>query len=127
MAPLYHLLDPLWARAPLPYSSTLAATPVLGLTRIRIARSYLGRELLPVHAWAVGDTLVDTGLADANLTPIGPTASRPLWAAIRSPPASAPSASSAQTSLSPPVAIHSGVATAASIFAPRAGRTGVRW
>ena len=30
---------------------------------VRMARSYFGRELLPVHCFAVGDTLVDSGLA----------------------------------------------------------------
>jgi glyoxylase-like metal-dependent hydrolase (beta-lactamase superfamily II) len=30
-----------------------------------MARSYFGRELLPVHCFAVGDTLVDSGLASA--------------------------------------------------------------
>ncbi len=33
------------------------------MTKIRMARAYARRELLPVHCYAVGDTLVDTGLA----------------------------------------------------------------
>src|SRR5262249_42539976 len=35
----------------------------LGAIRVvRMVRSYFGYELLPVHSFAVGDTLVDTGL-----------------------------------------------------------------
>lgn len=33
------------------------------MTKIRMARSYARKELLPVHCYAVGDTLVDTGIA----------------------------------------------------------------
>jgi hypothetical protein len=38
-------------------------SPGDGIQVVRMARSYFGRELLPVHCFAVGDTLVDTGLS----------------------------------------------------------------
>jgi glyoxylase-like metal-dependent hydrolase (beta-lactamase superfamily II) len=56
-------LDPFWARAPFPYRRSFSVGRFATLQVVRMARRYLGRELLPVHCYAVGDTLVDTGLA----------------------------------------------------------------
>jgi glyoxylase-like metal-dependent hydrolase (beta-lactamase superfamily II) len=61
--PLYHWLDPVWARAPWPSEPRFGTSRFASLTAVRMARVYLGRELLPVYCYAVGDTLVDTGLA----------------------------------------------------------------
>ena len=60
--PLYHWLDPLWSRTRLPYTSRFSVDRFASISIVRMARSYLGRELMPVHCYAVGDTLVDTGL-----------------------------------------------------------------
>lgn len=59
--PLYHRLDPLWTRFPWPAQVALEATEMAGITRIRLVRRYLGREMMPVFFYAAGDTLVDTG------------------------------------------------------------------
>jgi glyoxylase-like metal-dependent hydrolase (beta-lactamase superfamily II) len=61
--PLYHLLDPLWSFARLPYVSRFSVSRFATISVVRMSRAYLGRELPPVHCFAVGDTLVDTGLA----------------------------------------------------------------
>jgi glyoxylase-like metal-dependent hydrolase (beta-lactamase superfamily II) len=61
--PLYHWLDPLWSRTRLPYVSRFGVSRFASLSVVRMARSYLGTEQMPVHCFAVGDTLVDTGLA----------------------------------------------------------------
>lgn len=68
--PLYHRLDPLlsrWSGSSPPRKSSFLVEPALSratpLTKIRMARSSFGRELMPVHAWAIGDTLIDTGLS----------------------------------------------------------------
>ncbi len=36
-----------------------------GVVRIRLVRRYFGRELMPVYCYAVGDTLVDSGMPAA--------------------------------------------------------------
>ena len=64
---LYHLLDPFWQR--LPWPSTVNAETdemVPGVLRLRLARTFLGREIMPVHCYVVGDTLVDTGMPAAE-------------------------------------------------------------
>ena len=61
--PLYHLLDPLWRRFPFPAGHTFEATAFEDATVLRMARTYRGREILPVYCYAVGDTLVDTGIS----------------------------------------------------------------
>jgi glyoxylase-like metal-dependent hydrolase (beta-lactamase superfamily II) len=66
MRPAYHWLDPLWARARLPYSTRVSTGYVGPVRSIRMVRSYWGREILPVHCFVVGDTLVDTGLSCAG-------------------------------------------------------------
>jgi glyoxylase-like metal-dependent hydrolase (beta-lactamase superfamily II) len=60
--PLYHWLDPIWSRTRLPYTSRFTVARFASISVVRMARAYLGRELMPVHCYAVGDTLVDTGL-----------------------------------------------------------------
>jgi glyoxylase-like metal-dependent hydrolase (beta-lactamase superfamily II) len=61
--PLYHLLDPVWSRIRLPYRSCFSVERVGAVSVVRMARAYFGRELQPVYCYAIGDTLVDTGLA----------------------------------------------------------------
>ncbi len=65
--PLYHLLDPLWSLVRLPYRSRFSVTRFAGVSVVRMSRSYFGHELAPVHCYAVGDTLVDTGLASQGV------------------------------------------------------------
>lgn len=60
--PLYHWLDPFWARCPFPVQATFEAATFQGMRTFRMSRRFLGREILPVWCYAVGDTLVDTGL-----------------------------------------------------------------
>jgi glyoxylase-like metal-dependent hydrolase (beta-lactamase superfamily II) len=60
--PLYHLLDPLWSRTPFPVSASFEAGTFQSIRTFRMSRRFLGREILPVYCYAVGDTLVDTGL-----------------------------------------------------------------
>lgn len=62
MRPLYHYLDPLWSRTRLPYVSRFTVSRFASIAMVRMARSYLGVEQMPVYCFAVGDTLVDTGL-----------------------------------------------------------------
>jgi glyoxylase-like metal-dependent hydrolase (beta-lactamase superfamily II) len=61
--PLYHLLDPLWRRFPFPAGHNFARSTFEDVTVLRMARTYRGREILPVYCYAVGDTLVDTGIS----------------------------------------------------------------
>ena len=63
MRPLYHLLDPLWRHFPFPAGHTFEATAFEDATVLRMTRTYRGRELLPVYCYAVGETLVDTGIS----------------------------------------------------------------
>lgn len=60
--PLYHWLDPLWSRFPFPVTASFEAGGFQGMRTFRMSRRFLGREILPVWCYAVGDTLVDTGL-----------------------------------------------------------------
>lgn len=66
MKPLYHHLDPLWSRVPAPARAVLERETIAGLTALRMERVWFGRELLSVYCFAVGDTLVDTGLPCAK-------------------------------------------------------------
>ena len=66
MPPLYHLLDPLWRRFPFPAGHSFSATPFEDATVLRMARTYRGREILPVYCYAVGGTLVDTGISSVG-------------------------------------------------------------
>jgi glyoxylase-like metal-dependent hydrolase (beta-lactamase superfamily II) len=59
----YHLLDPLLSRLAWPFGRRVEALAVGPLRALRMARLWGGRELLAVHCYAVGDTLVDAGLA----------------------------------------------------------------
>jgi glyoxylase-like metal-dependent hydrolase (beta-lactamase superfamily II) len=61
--PLYHILDPLWRRFPFPAGHTFESTPFEDAVVLRMARTYRGKEILPVYCYAVGDTLVDTGIS----------------------------------------------------------------
>jgi glyoxylase-like metal-dependent hydrolase (beta-lactamase superfamily II) len=61
--PLFHLLDPLWCRVPLPVVPKAEVRRVGGVTALRMWRAVAGREILAVYCFVVGDTLVDTGLA----------------------------------------------------------------
>lgn len=60
--PLYHWLDPLWSRFPFPVRATFETGTFQGMRTFRMSRRFLGNEILPVYCYAVGDTLVDTGL-----------------------------------------------------------------
>jgi glyoxylase-like metal-dependent hydrolase (beta-lactamase superfamily II) len=64
--PLYHLLDPLWRRFPFPAGHRFEATPFEDATVLRMARTYRGREILPVYCYAIGGTLVDTGISSVG-------------------------------------------------------------
>jgi glyoxylase-like metal-dependent hydrolase (beta-lactamase superfamily II) len=64
--PLYHFLDPLWRRFPFPAGHTFEATAFQDATVLRMARTYRGREILPVYCYAVGDTLVDSGISSVG-------------------------------------------------------------
>ncbi len=66
MKPLYHLLDPLWRRFPFPAGHTFEATPFEDATVLRMARTYRGREILPVYCYAIGGALVDTGISSVG-------------------------------------------------------------
>lgn len=66
MPPLYHLLDPLWRRFPFPAGHRFEATPFEDATVLRMARTYRGREILPVYCYAIGGTLVDTGISSVG-------------------------------------------------------------
>lgn len=65
MPPLepYHLLDPALSRLPWPFGRRVEAVTVGPVRALRMARLWGGRELMAVHCFAVGDTLVDAGLA----------------------------------------------------------------
>ena len=62
--PIYHRLDPLWRRFPFPTRPSLHVTDHGDVVQVTMARPILGRALMTTNAWIVGDTLVDTGLAD---------------------------------------------------------------
>ncbi len=62
---LYHLLDPFWTRFPWPGTVGVRVDEMAGIVRIRLVRRYRGRELMPVYCYAVGDTLVDSGMPAA--------------------------------------------------------------
>ena len=66
MKPLYHLLDPLWRHFPFPAGHSFAATTFEDATVLRMARTYRGREILPVYCYAVEDTLVDSGISSVG-------------------------------------------------------------
>lgn len=61
--PLYHRLDPWLERLPWPYRARFSVRRFGEVSIVRMARDYLGVELMPVHCFAVGDTLIDTGVA----------------------------------------------------------------
>jgi len=64
--PLYHLLDPLWRRFPFPAGHRFEASAFEDATVLRMARTYRGREILPVYCYAIGGTLVDTGISSVG-------------------------------------------------------------
>jgi glyoxylase-like metal-dependent hydrolase (beta-lactamase superfamily II) len=64
--PLYHLLDPLWRHFPFPAGHNFSSTTFQDATVLRMARTYRGKEILPVFCYAVGDTLVDTGISSVG-------------------------------------------------------------
>lgn len=66
MPPLYHLLDPLWRRFPFPAGHRFEATAFEDATVLRMARTYRGREILPVYCYLVGGALVDTGISSVG-------------------------------------------------------------
>lgn len=59
----YHLLDRLWTRAHFPWTARFEPGRLGPVMAVRMSRLYGGQEMLGVHCYAVGDTLVDTGLA----------------------------------------------------------------
>lgn len=66
MRPIYHLLDPLWRRFPFPAGHNFSSTRFEDATVLRMARTYRGNEILPVFCYAIGDTLVDTGISSVG-------------------------------------------------------------
>lgn len=52
----------MWRRAPLPVSPRLSVERHGAVTALRMERTWLGNVFMPVYAWVVGDTLVDTGI-----------------------------------------------------------------
>ncbi len=62
----YHLLDPFWTRFPPLGKVGIEVDEMAGVVRIRLVRRYFGRELMPVYCYAVGDTLVDSGMPVAE-------------------------------------------------------------
>lgn len=66
MPPLYHLLDPLWRRFPFPAGHSFASSEFEDATVLRMARTYRGREILPVYCYVVGDALVDSGISSVG-------------------------------------------------------------
>ncbi len=61
----YHLLDPFWTRFPFPGTVGVRADRMAGVRRIRLVRRTFGHELMPVYCYAMGDTLVDSGMPAA--------------------------------------------------------------
>jgi len=61
--PLYHLLDPFWRRFPFPAGHVFGRAAFEDATVLRMARTYRGKEILPVYCYAIGDTLVDSGIS----------------------------------------------------------------
>ena len=59
---LYHLLDPFWSRFPWPKTMGVGVDEMAGVQRIRLVCRYFGSETMPVYCYAVGDTLVDSGM-----------------------------------------------------------------
>lgn len=59
----YHVLDPLFRRVPWPFGRRVEEVSFGPVRALRMARLWGGQELLAVHCFAVGDTLVDAGLA----------------------------------------------------------------
>jgi glyoxylase-like metal-dependent hydrolase (beta-lactamase superfamily II) len=59
----YHLLHPLLRRLSWPHGRRVEAVALGPVRALRMARLWGGRELIAVHCFAVGDTLVDAGLA----------------------------------------------------------------
>jgi glyoxylase-like metal-dependent hydrolase (beta-lactamase superfamily II) len=58
----YHLLDPLFSRLRWPFGRRVDALDVGPLRALRMARLWGGRELIAVHCFVAGDTLIDAGL-----------------------------------------------------------------
>ena len=63
LPPLYHLLDPIWPRLPLPVRPRWETARVGPLQAIRCWREVFGQERLSVYAYAVDGVMVDSGLA----------------------------------------------------------------
>lgn len=66
MRPLYHLLDPLWRHVPFPAGHTFEESTFGEATVLRMARTYRGREIIPVYAYVIGETLIDTGISSVS-------------------------------------------------------------
>lgn len=62
MPAAYALLDPLWSRAPLPVRGVARPVTLGPLRALEMYRAVFGRPLMKVYVYAVGDTLIDTGL-----------------------------------------------------------------
>ena len=76
MPPLYHILDPFWKRFPWPGKPALRTDEFArgahgAVTRVRMAMRYLGSEVMPVYCYAIGDTLVDSGMPHAARQVVG--------------------------------------------------------
>ncbi|MEO1367636.1 MAG: MBL fold metallo-hydrolase, partial [Acidobacteriota bacterium] len=59
---IYHRLDPLWSRFPWPDRAVVAEASIGPVTRFRLCRSFFGRRMMTTHCYALGDTLIDTGM-----------------------------------------------------------------
>ena len=63
MRPLYHYLDPFWARFPFPASHAYERSEFSGIRVLRMSRVYFGHEVLPVFCYGFEGTMVDTGIS----------------------------------------------------------------
>ena len=63
MRPLYHYLDPFWARFPFPATHAYERSEFSGISVLRMSRVYFGNEVLPVFCYGFEGTMVDTGIS----------------------------------------------------------------
>lgn len=79
---IYHVLDPFWTRFPWPGVTDSRIDEIAGVSRLRLARRIFGSEIMPVYCYAVGDTLVDSGMPHASHQVLDLVARRGLRRAV---------------------------------------------